>query len=141
MLGPLKMNDAQTCRGIAIMNVVAGALVLIGVLFAIGGMIAASAYAVLPLLLTAVMGLVSVSLIHSAIQHLRSPSRTHALTNAANGALVIWFLVTWLLRNSSLRDSVGPAYVLLPLLVAFAAYRLILRPAARRAFPEPPAHV
>jgi hypothetical protein len=126
----------RTYRSVATLNAVGGGFALIGVVFAIGGMTASGSYPLIPVLLVAVMGIVGVSLMHSAVLHLTSPSRKLALTNAANASIVIWFLLVWLLRELGLREVFGLAFVLVPLLLAFLAYRLFLRPAAHRAFPE-----
>jgi hypothetical protein len=130
------MDDVRVCRNIATTNVVCGGFAFIGVLFAIGAMIAADTYALVPILLVTVMGFVSGGIIHSGARHLRSPSRKLALTNAANSSIVIWLFLAWLLRDSGIRESFGPAYVLLPLFGAFVAYRLFLRPVAQRGFPD-----
>lgn len=126
----------QTNRTIATVNAVCGGVAAIGIVLAIGGMIAANAFPIVGILVVAVFALIDASLIHSAVLHLRSPTRKSALMNASNASVIIWLLLAWLMRESGLRGLIGPMYVLVPLGAAFLVYRLFLRPVALRAFPE-----
>lgn len=85
--------------------------------------------------LLAVLGIIAVSLISSAIVHLRRPSRKSALTLGSNFAVLIWIASNRLLAATNVKDWVGPAYSVAAIILAYIIFRLLFKPLAIRAFP------
>lgn len=131
------MKTVRVYQVIAVINGGIGALLAVGVVAAgIAAAFAEGKKSVLAFGLLAVLAIVAVSLIHSAVVHLKRPSRPSALTLAANSAVIIWILCSRFLNATDLKDIVGPAYVGIAILLAYLCYRLVLKPAALRAFPS-----
>lgn len=92
--------------------------------------------ALLAFALLAVVGIVAVSFVSSAIVHLRRPSRKSALTLASNFAVLIWITFNRLLAATNFKDWVGPAYAWAAIILAYIIYRLLFKPLAIRVFPS-----
>ena len=132
------MNRTRTYQSIAIINIVCGGLLLLGDV-ASGFSPFLNADSKYKLIFTAMLlfiAVIGLSLILSAVRHLKIPSRKSSLTLASNSSVIIWFLVGGLLSATKLKDLMGPAYVGVALGIAFLSYRLYLKPAALLAFPE-----
>ena len=107
---------------------------------AVVAMVIAAAFAgqtngLLAFALLAVVGIIAVSLVYSAIVHLRKPSRKSALTLGSNFAVLIWIASNRLLAATNFKDCVGPAYGGAAIILAYIIYRLLFKPLAIRAFP------
>ena len=132
----MPLNPIRVYRNIALFNVGCGAVLGVGVV--VGAfMLAASgerkslAFVGALLLVVAVLAM---SLIMSALSHLKQPEPRTVRSLALNTTIVIWLLAGGLLGVSGLKQVIGPAYIAVAMAVAFLSYRYFLKPVALRFF-------
>lgn len=80
--------------------------------------------------LLALFAFIAAGLIYTAVTHIKNPRQSSALTLAVNSSVIIGLLAAGILDAAGLDRVIGPAYIGVALVIAYAAYRFLLKPAA-----------
>ncbi len=131
------MSSPRALRTVAWLNVVCGIAVGVWGACSVSGLFAAKGAGTLLMdgVVVAVMLIIAAVVSRTAVVHLRQPTRKTALALAANTAVIVWLVAGVLLDSLGIARLKEPATTLMAVIVAFLAHRLVLKPAALRAFP------
>jgi hypothetical protein len=87
-------------------------------------------------LFAVLLGLIAWTMCRSALAYLRSPTQSTALVIAANSSVLIWFLLYGIFDAFLDQKRIDPLGLIITLITAWISYRLFLKPAALRTFPN-----
>ena len=134
----MNLNPVRVYRNIAFFNLGCGAILGAGVV--VGAfMLAASGEqksVVFVGILLLVVAVLAMSMIMSAVSHLKEAQPRTVRTLALNSTVIIWLLAGGLLGISGLKQVIGPAYIALAMGIAFLSYWFFLKPVAMKFFAE-----
>jgi hypothetical protein len=89
--------------------------------------------------MVAVMAIIAVGLIWTAVSFLKSPTAKNALALAANTSVIVWAFLARAIDGTNAGSIVGPAHIIIAIVIAYLIYRLLLKPLALRVTPVIPA--
>ncbi len=90
--------------------------------------------------MVAVMAILAVGLIWTAVSFFKNPTAKNALALAANTSVIIWVFIARVIDGTKAGSIVGPAHIIIGVVIAYLIYRLLLKPLALRVTHDIPAH-
>lgn len=134
------MNSLRLFRVLAYSNLVAGILmassvVIVGVGLMVTNSEKTNGILGIGLALLTLLGCISFIVLKTVRTYFKRPDLVSALGLARDAAVILWLVFFRLFEKTAVQEFSDPLFSLVALLVSYAAYRFLLKPAALAVFP------